>query len=48
MKDLIRFMVWFMVLNFIVANNIFTTPVWYWWIIEIVILIISIIMVDKK
>lgn len=48
MKELIRTMVWFMVLNFIVANNIFIAPVWYWWIIEIVILIISIIMVDKK
>ena len=47
MKELIRTMVWFMVLNF-VCNNIFTAPVWYWWIIEIVILIISIIMVDKK
>ena len=48
MRELIRIIVWFMVLNFIVCNNIFTAPVWYWWIIEIVILIISIIMVDKK
>lgn len=48
MKDLIRFLVWFMVLNFIVCNNIFTAPVWYWWVIEIVIAIISLIMIDKK
>ena len=48
MKELIRTMVWFMVLNFIVANNIFTAPVWYWWVIEIVIIILSVIMTERK
>ena len=48
MKNLLRIMVWFVVINFAVCNNIWTEPVDYWWIIEIIVLGISILMVDKK
>lgn len=41
-----RAIVWFIVLNF-VAGHIWTEPVSYWWVIEIIILIISFLMVDK-
>lgn len=44
--DIIRVGVWFVVLNF-VGTHIWTEPVSYWWVIEIIILIISGIMVDK-
>ena len=42
-----RAIVWFIVLNF-VARHIWTKPVSYWWVIEIIILIISFLMVDKS
>ena len=41
-----RAIVWFIVLNF-VAGHIWIEPVSYWWVIEIIILIISFLMVDK-
>lgn len=47
MKELIKVIVWFLVINFSICNNIWTEPVSYWWIIEIIVLIISILMVDK-
>ena len=47
MRDLIKIIVWFFVINFSICNHIWTEPVSYWWIIEIIILIISILMVDK-
>jgi hypothetical protein len=47
MKDLIKVIVWFLVINFAICNNIWTEPVGYWWLIEIIVLIISILMVDK-
>ena len=48
MKDLFRIVVWFVVINFAVCNNIWKEPVSYWWVIEIIVLIISILMVDKS
>lgn len=47
MKDLLKVVVWFFVINFSICNKIWTEPVSYWWAIEIVVLIISILMVDK-
>lgn len=41
-----RIVVWFIVLNF-VCEHIWTEPVSEWWVIEIVILGISCLMVDK-
>ena len=41
-----RAIVWFIVLNF-VAEHIWIETVSYWWVIEIIILIISFLMVDK-
>ena len=47
MKDLLRIVVWFVVITFAVCNNIWKERVSYWWVIEIIVLIISILMVDK-
>ncbi len=47
MRDLLKVVVWFFVINFSICNHIWTEPVSYWWVIEIVVLIISILMVDK-
>lgn len=47
MKNLIRVVVWFFVINFSICNTIWTEPVDYWWLIEIIVLGISILMVDK-
>jgi hypothetical protein len=47
MKNLIKIIVWFLVINFAICNKIWTEPVDYWWIIEIFVLGISILMVDK-
>ena len=41
-----RIGIWFMVLNFI-TNHIWTEPVSYWRVIEIILLIISFLMVDR-
>ena len=41
-----RIGMWFIVLNFD-CEHIWSEPVSYWWIIEIVILIISFLMVDE-
>jgi hypothetical protein len=41
-----RIGIWFIVLNF-VCSHLWTEPVFYWWVIEIIILIISFLMVDK-
>ena len=45
---LFRMCVWFIVLNLGVYNQIWSEPVDYWWIIEIVTVIISYLMVDKN
>lgn len=42
----LRIGIWFMVLNFI-AEQIWTEPVSYWWVIEIICLVISFLMVDR-
>lgn len=42
----LRRIVWFITLNF-VCTHIWTEPVSYWWVIEIIILIISFLMVDN-
>ena len=47
MRDLLKVVVWFFVINFSICNQIWTEPVSYWWVIEIIVLIISILMVDK-
>lgn len=41
-----RIGIWFIVLNFIV-DQIWTEPVSYWWVIEIILWIISFLMVDQ-
>ena len=41
-----RIVVWFIVLNF-VCEHIWTEPMSEWWVIEIIILGISFLMVDK-
>lgn len=38
--------IWYIVLNF-VCKHIWSEPVSYWWIIEVVILIISFLMIDE-
>jgi hypothetical protein len=48
MLYLIKVIVWFLVINFTICNTIWTEPVSYWWVIEIIVLIISILMVDKS
>lgn len=48
MKNLLRVVVWFVVINFAICNNIWKEPVSYWWAIEIIVLEISILMVDKN
>jgi hypothetical protein len=48
MLQLLRIIVWFLVINFAVCNQIWTEPTDYWWLIEIITLIISILMVDKS
>ena len=45
---LFRMCVWLIVLNWGVCNQIWSEPVDYWWIIEIVTVIISYLMVDKN
>jgi hypothetical protein len=45
---LIRMCVWFLVLNLGVCNQIWSEPVDYWWVIEIIVVIISYLMVDKN
>ena len=45
--NIIRVGVWFVVLN-VIANQFITEPVSYWWVIEIIILGISGMMVDKS
>ena len=47
MRELIKVTVWFFVINFSICNSIWTEPVPYWWVIEIIVLIISILMIDK-
>ena len=47
MRDLLKVVIWFFVINFSICNHIWTEPVSYWWVIEIIVLIISILMVDK-
>ena len=47
MRDLLKVVVWFFVINFSICNQIWTEPVSYWWVVEIIVLIISILMVDK-
>lgn len=47
MKKLIQILVWFFVINFSICNTIWTEPVGYWWVIEIIVLGISILMVDN-
>lgn len=47
MRKLLRIIVWFFVINFSICNTIWTEPVSYWWLIEIIVLGISILMVDK-
>jgi hypothetical protein len=41
-----RIVIWFIVLN-CVCEHFWTEPVSYWWVLEIIILEISILMVDK-
>lgn len=45
---LLKMIVWFVVLNLGVCNQIWSEPVNYWWLIEIIVIIISYLMVDKN
>lgn len=47
MKELMKIVVWFFVLNCCV-NSIIPEPTEHWLLIEIIIIIFSIIMVDNK
>lgn len=47
MKKMFRIIVWFFVINFSICDVIWTEPINYWWLIEIIVLGISILMVDK-
>lgn len=47
MKEIFQIFAWYVMINFSVCNEIWTKPVPYWWVIEIVVLIISILIVDK-
>lgn len=44
----IQMCIWFLVLNFGVCNQIWSEPVDYWWVIEIIVVIISYLMVRNK
>ena len=48
MKEIFKVFVWYVVINFSICNQIWTEPVPYWWVIAIIVLIISILMVDKS
>lgn len=43
LKEIFKTGVWFVVLNF-VCNHIWTEPVWYWWFIASINLMIASIM----
>ena len=44
MKQILRTVAWFVIINYSVCNKIWTEPVSYWWIIEIIVLTISILL----
>ena len=46
MKKILKIIVWFIVINLTICNEIWQDPVNYWWLIEIVVLIISILISD--
>ena len=46
MKKILKIIVWFMIINLTICNKIWQHPVNYWWLIEIVVLIISILISD--
>ena len=46
MKRIIKVVVWFLVINFAICNNVWAEPTTYWWVIEIAVLIISLIVSD--
>ena len=48
MLRIIKIIVWFFVLNFGVCNQIWTTPISYWWLIEIMVLFISLILTTES
>lgn len=44
MIRILRTIAWFIIINYSVCNEIWTEPVSYWWIIEIIVLTISILL----
>ena len=44
MIQILRTIAWFIIINYSVCNKIWTEPVSYWWIIEIIVLTISILL----
>ena len=46
MKRIIKVVVWFLVINFAICNNVWAEPTTYWWAVEIAVLIISLIVSD--
>lgn len=44
MKTILKIIVWFIIINYGVCNQIWAEPVSYWWIIEIIVLAISVLM----
>ena len=46
MKRILKIIVWFIIINLTICNEIWTDPVAYWWLVEIVVLIISVLISD--
>lgn len=47
MKEILRVVFWFVIINYCVCNRIWQEPISYWWVVEIIVLIISILIVDN-
>ena len=43
-----KFMVWFLLINFGFVNQIITEPIDNWWIIELMVLIVSLYMSAER
>jgi hypothetical protein len=41
-KKFVRTICWFVIINFCVCNQIWQEPIPYWWVVEIIVLGISI------
>lgn len=45
-KKILKIIIWFIIINLTICNEIWQDTVNYWWLIEIVVLIISVLISD--